>query len=594
MELFSLLSTYRETLADLRDLSEQRERRCTEITRIQKTAQESLAGLEKQALDQKDFELNTFMSEQTSELSDKIARIKQEMAAQAQKYEEDRASLTEAAVSDSYIDDQAVIDEVQMVINSTRDCLKQAVGEETYEKLVGRVEYSAEGMSIDELQHMVDYFNDSESLLVLIGKIKNPFLYLISFVENMNVQDHEITYKYALPIFGVAYVVLFVLLSKFVFTFVAVGLMVTFVYSIVSTYFLHKMLVAAVTIQTNLDKVIDDLHTQILDDRDNRIIDLDKDYADQMGELQAEVDDALAELQQAEEDARSQYNFDDSPYAQQKSDITGEAKARTDVLNEELNGIQQKAMMLAKQKSELEEKITHCMDHIQDDLCTVGTDTKLDPVFLMDIDPTTHGVTTFDFPKASMYCIYDEQESAFDFISLMCVQLRSKLSPFTFRVTVCDTVTLGTSCLKFVTTSEDVSEQRMFKILDSDEAIKTEFDELQATLRKKTKLILSTKEDVDSYNEFMASIDSVPEVYEFYFIMDPSNSLYQSASFIQLAMNGAKVGMYVISFISLQRMNNDGNAALKLVESSNKHYRIAKGTIKPLTKKTIIDNFSKK
>lgn len=594
MELFSLLDSYKETLGKLRELSEQQDHKFTEVSKIEKEVQANVSAIEKEALDKKDSELSQYMAGQTSELSERIAQIKQEMAACSQKYEEDRAAMTEAAVSDSYVDDQAVIDEVQLIVSNTRDCLKQAIGEETYEKLASRVEYSAEGLSIGELQGMVDYFNDSESILVLIGKIKNPFLYLISYVENMNVQDREITYKYAVPIFAVGYIVLFILLSKFVFTFVAIGLMVTFVYSIVSTYFLHKMLVAAITIQTNLDKIIDDLHTQILDDRDERIITLDNEYAAQMEHLQDEVEQTMSELQQAEERAGGQFQFDDSEYAQRKSDLQQEAAARTGVLNEELKKMQQYGKELMSKKGDLESKIKNCINHIQDDISTIGESTKLDPVFLMDVNPTTYAVSTFEFPKQSLYCLYKEQSDAFEFINLMCLQLRSKLSPFSFRVTVCDTVTLGASCLKFVTDSEDVGEQRMFRILDSDAAIKSEFDELQATLRKKNKLVVSSFADIDAYNDFMASIESAQEVYEFYFIVNPSNSLYQSPSFVQLAMNGAKVGMYVLVFTGIKQMTDDGNAGLKLVEALNTHYQLVDGTIRPLTKKSIIEHFSKK
>lgn len=594
MEIFNLLESYKKILSNIRELSEQIERKSSEITEIDKKSANSISELERAELDKRNKMLGNFVTEQTAELSEKLEQLKQEKAAEEARYEEERAGLTESSVSDDYVDDQAVIDEVQMVLNSTKESLKSVIGEDTYDKLVAKIEYSSEGMSTEEIQGMIDYFNDSESILILLSKIKNPFLFLISFIEKANINDRELTSKYAIPIFGAIYIVSFILLSKFVFSFIAAGLIITFIYSMVSTYFLHKMLVAATVIQTNLDSVIDDLHKQILDDRDERIVKLDNEFTLCMQEFQDEINATMSELQQAEMEANDKFGYDNSEFQQRKQALLTEKKARMDVLNEEINNIRHNASKLTAERKALEDKIKACIDNIQEELTAVGDDKKLNPLFLIDVNPDTYAVNSFEFPMQSMFCIYDSIDTMYDFINLFCMQLRAKLNPFSFKVTVCDTVEMGSRCLKFVSPKEDLTEQQMFRILDNDQEIQNEFTELKTSIRKKNKVILSSAKDLDSYNDFMISIDSATEPYEFYFIVNPSQTLYQSPDFIQIAQNGAKVGMYLLTFTNVQRMNEDGNTGMKLVDAFSIYYRLFKGTIKPLTKKAIVDNFSRK
>ncbi len=595
MEIFNLLSSYRDLLSKIKELSEQIDKRRIEVNAIQQKVDAAIADVEKQEKMQHDALLNKFVSDHTSELSDELTTLKKEKEAQARGYEEDRASLTEAVVSDDYTEEQSIIDEVQMILGNTRDCLKEAIGENTYNNLSSRIEDCAVDITIDDLHEMVDCFNDTESLLVMISKLHNPFLLLISKLEGAKVSDKEINFKYAMPVFCIAYIVTFILLSKYVFIFVAAALIVSFVYGIVSTIFLHKMLVSATVIQTNLDTIIDDLHKRILDDRDERINNLDSEYADHLNEYQDKINSVMEQLQQAEDAAGSKFNFDNGQFTAQKNNLLQERDSRVRVLNTEIKDMQARAVAMSKERTALETKIKDRLDHVQDELMTVGTEKKLEPTFLIDVNPENYAVTTFTFPMSSFLCLYENQDEVYNFIRLICAQIRSKLNPYNFNITVCDPVRMGAPFFKMVSTDdEDVEAQRMFKIVDSDNDIKRTFDELSTALRKKNKIILAAASDLDSYNDFMISIDSITEPYEFYFVINPSTAVYQSDSFIQLVQNGAPVGMYVLVFTSVACVQEAGNAGLKFVECFNAHYRMFKGTIKPLSKKTVIDGISRK
>ena len=194
-------------------------------------------------------------------------------------------------------------------------------------------------------------------------------------------------------------------------------------------------------------------------------------------------------------------------------------------------------------------------------------------------------------PKESCLFLYNKVDEVANFIKLLCVQLRIKMSPMNLLISVIDPEGLGVQYLPLDTSnSEDESIKQLFQIITDKSATKDFLEKSNSELDRKVGAILRNYNDIEEYNTAMVESDSLTESYNFIFYLDPALDDVKDSNLTTLLKNGGIVGIYTHLCINMQSFKEMQDSAAEIIKRVNTVYVLQNGSIYKKAKDFALEN----
>ena len=218
----------------------------------------------------------------------------------------------------------------------------------------------------------------------------------------------------------------------------------------------------------------------------------------------------------------------------------------------------------------------------------IGNDTIFDANFIIDIDDGKP--IFFSHPKKGTLFLYDSVNDVFDFIKLICMQVRKRMNAYAYSVIVCDKVYMGSPLRPFV--SQEYPQ--LFSIAATETEITDCLKDISDTMLKRSANIMATFKNIDEYNDAMIKSDSVPESYQLIFFINPSETVLGNEAFTQVTQIGGEIGIYNHVFMQKDNFFDLGDRASKLLSTVSVVYTIQDGKITTKAKNFVEEKMIKK
>lgn len=510
--------------------------------------------------------------------------------------------LTEENLLKDCSSQQDILAEVRESIANLRSVIIDVVGERFYDELIDQLDAQEIQIDEDRLEDIVDYFNICSSEISKISQRSGKMLGMVVKVQDTLAQidgsNIELDTRVTIAICG-ALLVITVLSYKYIFPFYLAFVVVLAGLNIWRNYKVLKIILTQKTIQDNVESIESMLRAQVAEELEKRISAENKRFEAKKSELQNQIDELNMKIQHVSQHSDSSFVFDESKVKSIFDATVRQKEVRENDINEQLHRID---IDLSKKNSELDalqEQLHKMVGSIQDsylnaDSC--GKAYELDTKFILDV--VNGKPVIFDYPETSMLFLYSNERDVVDFIKLINLQLRVRLSPEVFTVTVYDPTNMGSDFLCFEPVAKDEKEEmlvkKLFHIIDSEKDFLDELEHLSEDLRSRINTIVNESGDINTYNKFMKSIDALIQTLEFIFIIDPSDRVLGYQSLPQQLLNGSKVGMYYHLFINENTFFSPGSKATDLLDGVSKIYQLSSSGVQPKAKEWILDQIEER
>ena len=204
----------------------------------------------------------------------------------------------------------------------------------------------------------------------------------------------------------------------------------------------------------------------------------------------------------------------------------------------------------------------------------------------------------FEHKQVCSLFIYNAIEEVYDFLRLICTQLRCKLNPSCLSIYLYDETTLGSDCLYFVSKDENLmrsgTADRMFLILTDEASLNAKMEELATELLKRSSSVKRNYANVAEYNKDMLALESLTLSYIFLFIVNPQGKIFGDATMKRVLRNGGAVGIFPHIFISKSEVFEMGDSAKNMLDLVSQVYLLQNGVIFERAKDFVLDSLVKK
>ena len=319
-------------------------------------------------------------------------------------------------------------------------------------------------------------------------------------------------------------------------------------------------------------------------------------YDAQLLQAQEELDSLKRRKDSATMSAMQSFTFDDTDLQSRYSNAIKINNKRLEQLKDEKDSLQHSLNEAQNELQELEHQLHAIAGNVQSeylDLQKIGTSPIFNPQFIVDIKKSKP--TYFTHLQAGMLFLYNDSKDVSNFIRLILLQLRIKLSPHNMNCIIIDTQDLGIDYLPFKPNNPDNDEaiNSLFRIIGDKEKIKETIDDLVASINTRVAAIRQDYDNIAAYNQAMVESDSLTESYEFVFYQNPENRVLSDLNMQQLYRLGGPLGIFVHLFIKKDVFYEMGDLAEELVESSEGIYLLQDGSLLKRAKEFVSENLIK-
>jgi hypothetical protein len=393
---------------------------------------------------------------------------------------------------------------------------------------------------------------------------------------------------------SVALLVVTILCYKYVFPFYLTFLLVIAGFNIYRNYKVLKIILVQKTIRDNVDSIEEMFRQQVLEELDRRTTEENKKFEGERAALESEIGGLNSKIEQLAQNSESSFVFDDNQIREIYEATVRQKEHREDEINDAIQQDDKKIKGLYEKLEELQKELDKMVGNIQYSYLNyeaIGSSMTLDKNFIIDVENSKP--VFFQHPLTSFLCLYTDEKIVSDFVRLINLQLRVKLKPNMFSVDVFDPTNLGSSYLAFKPVPKNDKEAAMlgnlFRIFTDESDFSQSVKEYSEELGRKINTIITGYENIDEYNKFMLSIQSLTESYHFIFIIDPSDRVLANKALVQQLRNGASVGMYYHLFMREGDFYSLGTNAHSLLDNVGRIYLLTESGIQSRAKDWILE-----
>lgn len=548
---------------------------------------------------EKDTAQQEFVQQSVAEISNEIQSVQQQIAQTQQEYDSEIEHIKNLDIASQYSDEQAITAEVRASLAVLQEQLTKTISPRFQNELEGQFETQEIAMSSEEIEEVIKYFNKQSRMIEHMGSsswIDKLIDKILQVVRIPSLEKSEQAAKVSFGILSVLFVVLVIVAGKFLFPFYVLFLGVLLFYNVNKHYKIFSALIAQKTVKDNLKLIDESLRNKALEQQQALLQETQERYDAQLLHAQEELDSLKHKKDSATMSAMQSFTFDDADLQSRYNNAIKINNKRLEQLTSEKDSLQHDLSSAQNELQNLECQLHAIAGNVQSeylDLQKIGTSPIFNPQFIIDIKKSKP--TYFTHLQAGMLFLYNDSKDVSNFIRLLLLQLRIKLSPHNMNCTIIDTQDLGIDYLPFKPNNPDNDEaiNSLFRIIGDKEKIKETIDDLVSSINTRVAAIRQDYDNIAAYNQAMVESDSLTESYEFVFYQNPEARVLSDLNMQQLYRLGGPLGIFVHLFIKKDVFYEMGDLAEELVESSEGIYLLQDGSLLKRAKEFVSENLIK-
>lgn len=516
-------------------------------------------------------ELQKYTDEISEPFSKKVDELEEALEDLQERFQEELANFSDDHLTDYYYDKREMLEEMKKVLDMLNEKIQDLLGERFLNELDAQLNSISIEIPEGNLEEICDYFDKEASDLEKIKEKDNKILSVEKIVGKVNSLGTmmENGNKQLILALLIILCIVFYFAFKFVFP---IYVFLLFLYAIYNVKLSSKIRTIAILRKAILDNVseIENMYrekakTQLKEKREE----LTRDYESKKSDLEKKLDDADEKLQNVLLSAQRRFNFDDSDLKSKHHDLLLINESNLRKLSVQKVQAEERLKSLTEDYNKTKELFNTVANNIKNEYigCDhIGTSSILDGKFLIDIDSVSKKPKFWQFNLSSNLILYDNISDVINFVKLIVVQLRTKLSPLCLNVSVYDSAFMCQDYLPF----KDDKNENIMKFLISDDQLKTYMETLSELSIKRINTIKKEFDSIVEYNQFMLEQDSIPEPYTFFFIQDLDFSRVLENKFTQILLNGGALGIYFIIFMNKDTFYHGKEQSKELIKYFSK------------------------
>lgn len=548
---------------------------------------------------EKDTAQQEFVQQSVAGVNNEIQSLQNQISQTQQEYDNEIDRIKGMDIASQYSDEQAITAEVRASLAVLQEQLTKTISPRFQNELEGQFETQEIAMSSEEIEEVIQYFNKQSRMIEHMGSgswVDKLIDKILQLVRIPSLEKNEKAAKVSFGILSVLFVVLVVVAGKFLFPFYVLFLGVLLFYNVNKHYRIFSALIAQKTVKDNLKLIDESLRNKALEQQQALLQETQERYDAQLLQAQEELDSLKRRKDSATMSAMQSFTFDDTDLQSRYNNAIKINNKRLEQLKDEKDSLQHNLNGAQNELQELEHQLHAIAGNVQSeylDLQKIGTSPIFNPQFIIDIKKSKP--TYFTHLQAGMLFLYNDSRDVSNFIRLLLLQLRIKLSPHNMNCTIIDTQDLGIDYLPFKPNNPDNDEaiNSLFRIIGDKEKIKETIDDLVASINTRVAAIRQDYDNIAAYNQAMVESDSLTESYEFVFYQNPENRVLSDLNMQQLYRLGGPLGIFVHLFIKKDVFYEMGDLAEELVESSEGIYLLQDGSLLKRAKEFVSENLIK-
>lgn len=548
---------------------------------------------------EKDTAQQEFVQQSVADVNNEIQSLQHQISQTQQEYDNEIDRIKCMDIASQYSDEQAITAEVRASLAVLQEQLTKTISPRFQNELEGQFETQEIAMSSEEIEEVIKYFNKQSRMIEHMGSgswVDKLIDKILQLVRIPSLEKNEKTAKVSFGILSILLVVLVAVAGKFLFPFYVLFLGVLLFYNVNKHYRIFSALIAQKTVKDNLKLIDESLRNKALEQQQALLQETQEQYDAQLLQAQEELDSLKQRKDSATMSAMQSFTFDDTDLQSRYSNAIKINNKRLEQLKDEKDSLQHSLNEAQNELQELEYQLHAIAGNVQSeylDLQKIGTSPIFNPQFIVDIKKSKP--TYFTHLQAGMLFLYNDSKDVSNFIRLILLQLRIKLSPHNMNCTIIDTQDLGIDYLPFKPNNPDNDEaiNSLFRIIGDKEKIKETIDDLVASINTRVAAIRQDYDNIAAYNQAMVESDSLTESYEFVFYQNPENRVLSDLNMQQLYRLGGPLGIFVHLFIKKDVFYEMGDLAEELVESSEGIYLLQDGSLLKRAKEFVSENLIK-
>ena len=548
---------------------------------------------------EKDTAQQEFVQQSVADVNNEIQSLQHQISQTQQEYDNEIDRIKCMDIASQYSDEQAITAEVRASLAVLQEQLTKTISPRFQNELEGQFETQEIEMSSEEIEEVIKYFNKQSRMIEHMGSgswVDKLIDKILQLVRIPSLEKNEKTAKVSFGILSILLVVLVAVAGKFLFPFYVLFLGVLLFYNVNKHYRIFSALIAQKTVKDNLKLIDESLRNKALEQQRALLQETQEQYDAQLLQAQEELDSLKRRKDSATMSAMQSFTFDDTDLQSRYSNAIKINNKRLEQLKDEKDSLQHSLNEAQNELQELEHQLHAIAGNVQSeylDLQKIGTSPIFNPQFIVDIKKSKP--TYFTHLQAGMLFLYNDSKDVSNFIRLILLQLRIKLSPHNMNCTIIDTQDLGIDYLPFKPNNPDNDEaiNSLFRIIGDKEKIKETIDDLVASINTRVAAIRQDYDNIAAYNQAMVESDSLTESYEFVFYQNPENRVLSDLNMQQLYRLGGPLCIFVHLFIKKDVFYEMGDLAEELVESSEGIYLLQDGSLLKRAKEFVSENLIK-
>lgn len=548
---------------------------------------------------EKDTAQQEFVQQSVADVNNEIQSLQHQISQTQQEYDNEIDRIKCMDIVSQYSDEQAITAEVRASLAVLQEQLTKTISPRFQNELEAQFETQEIAMSSEEIEEVIKYFNKQSRMIEHMGSgswVDKLIDKILQLVRIPSLEKNEKTAKVSFGILSILLVVLVAVAGKFLFPFYVLFLGVLLFYNVNKHYRIFSALIAQKTVKDNLKLIDESLRNKALEQQQALLQETQEQYDAQLLQAQEELDSLKQRKDSATMSAMQSFTFDDTDLQSRYSNAIKINNKRLEQLKDEKDSLQHSLNEAQNELQELEHQLHAIAGNVQSeylDLQKIGTSPIFNPQFIVDIKKSKP--TYFTHLQAGMLFLYNDSKDVSNFIRLILLQLRIKLSPHNMNCTIIDTQDLGIDYLPFKPNNPDNDEaiNSLFRIIGDKEKIKETIDDLVASINTRVAAIRQDYDNIAEYNQAMVESDSLTESYEFVFYQNPENRVLSDLNMQQLYRLGGPLGIFVHLFIKKDVFYEMGDLAEELVESSEGIYLLQDGSLLKRAKEFVSENLIK-
>lgn len=556
---------------------------------IEKGLKSNIAKLEEEALKAKIRQISLPFDEKDIQLEEEIRNLKMKKD----------IDISELKVEDFSVNqDYEFIASLQENAVKLKESLKEVLGTDFYDELEYQLASERIRIPKDVLRDFTGFFNDVYYEIENMSKSPMKISKALTRVESiiLTSKKDSINNKRNALVITIACGIIVIVATNFILP-VYLGLMFIFsTYNTVRSYKTYKAIILLKAVVDNLQDIQEMANNEAIKAFENEKSKIEKRYNRKIESLQQEKENNIDEKNRKKLLEEASFSFDDTE--SRKSFETTKEQIKEKIKNKER---QQKLeyenmLTISKEADQIKIELKELSKTIKDSFFVMdrtATETVFEPTFLLDFDKEGNPVY-FKHQQQSSLFLYNSLEDCSNLIRLLSIQLRSKLNPYVFDITVFDPITIGNAVMPFVVTKSeneknDPGLNRIYQLVTETDGIKAHLAEQCDDLIRRTNLLHGQYKNLAEYNEEMIKIESLTETYSFDFLLISDYSDVATPDLDKLMINGGNLGIFTHIFMKNEDFMKMKEQAVDLIDKIGTIYIIKDGSVNTRAKDFILD-----